>query len=534
MVNLIIIDDEKLEVEGIKATVDFSRLGISSVYEAYNIRQAKEIFLNNPVDIMLCDIEMPQGSGIELLSWVREHYPKTECIFVTCHADFNYAKQAIKLGSLDYILKPAQPQDLEKVILKAMDNINKAGELVEHSRFSKLWLKHQPLLIERFWFDVLSQKIPPTQDEIKRRALEINLPGLEEMKLLPILIKAQSWPTKLDQRDEKLMEFALKNIAQELILKDQGNGIIVETVNGALLLLIYLEDSESFDMEQLEKDCSEYISACCRYLDCELSCYIGDSIQARRLAETAQKLTMMDKNNVAYKNKVFFINHRPAEHTAVNLPDMSPWILLLDEGERDKIIQNLEDYLNALVESVELNSFVLHQIQQDFMQILHFYLKGKGIQAHQLFSDDHSVELFSLAAHSVSDMKHWMVHNIDKALKYASEVRKSKSVVWNVKQFIELNVGKDLSCEEIANQVFLNPIYLNRIFKKETGVSLSEYIQQRRLKIAKDLLSNTNMPVSTIAAHVGYTNFSHFSRMFRKHTNMSPMDFRRALPDEKK
>jgi two-component system response regulator YesN len=166
------------------------------------------------------------------------------------------------------------------------------------------------------------------------------------------------------------------------------------------------------------------------------------------------------------------------------------------------------------------------------MQIVHFYLKGKGIQAHQLFSDDLSVELFSLATHSVTDMKQWIVHTVDRALKYASEVEKSNSVIWRVKQFIGMNLGKDLSCEDIANQVFLNPIYLNRIFKKETGISLSEYIQQRRLKMARDLLSNTNMPVSTIAAHVGYTNFSHFSRMFRKHTSMSPMDFRKTIPKE--
>jgi two-component system response regulator YesN len=229
---------------------------------------------------------------------------------------------------------------------------------------------------------------------------------------------------------------------------------------------------------------------------------------------------------------VFFLSHQNASAATVNLPDISSWIVFFDEGERDKIIKDFDDYLRSLVESAELNAFVLHQIQQDFMQIVHFYLKGKGIQAHQLFSDDLSVELFSLATHSVTDMKQWIVHTVDRALKYASEVEKSNSVIWRVKQFIGMNLGKDLSCEDIANQVFLNPIYQNRIFKKETGISLSEYIQQRRLKMARDLLSNTNMPVSTIAAHVGYTNFSHFSRMFRKHTSMSPMDFRKTIPKE--
>ncbi|MGO4274510.1 helix-turn-helix transcriptional regulator, partial [Paenibacillus sp. TAF58] len=80
--------------------------------------------------------------------------------------------------------------------------------------------------------------------------------------------------------------------------------------------------------------------------------------------------------------------------------------------------------------------------------------------------------------------------------------------------------------EEIANHVFLNPDYLTRIFKKETGMAVSDYLFHERLKLAQELLAKTDMPISAVASHIGYANFSHFSRMFKKHTDLNPIEYR--------
>ncbi|RCX09914.1 two-component system response regulator YesN [Anaerobacterium chartisolvens] len=529
MINLMIVDDELLEIEGIKSTLDFRALGISEIYEASNIRKAKELFSIHSVDILLCDIEMPQGNGLELLTWVKEHFPKTECIFITCHADFHYAKQAIQLGSLDYLLKPAQPDELEKVVRKALESIKKASEIIDNTRFSKLWLKHQPLIVEHFWLDVLSHKIPSTHEDMRKAALEINFPGLEEMQVFPILIRTQRWPKKLDPRDEKLMEFALKNIAQEVILKESGNGIIIDTGNGALIAMIYIESSEHIDFNGVKEDCSKYITACQRYLECELSCYMGSTALSHDLRNTVERLIMLDLNNVTHTNKVIALCDSSLASTEINLPDMSTWALMLEQGEKNKLFSEIEKYLQNLMDTMELNSNVMHQIQLDFVQMLSLFLKGKSIQAHILFKDNESIAYFSSATRSVRHMLQWMLHDVERALQCVNKVEKSQSVIGKVQSYIAQNIDKEITCEEIAAKVFLNPIYLTRIFKKETGMAVSEYLQQERLKVAQDLLSRTNMPVSNVAAHVGYSNFSHFSRMFRKYTGLSPVDFRKKL-----
>lgn len=529
MISLLIVDDEKLEIEGLKATLDLHPLGIGIVYEAMNIRQAKEILSANPVDIMLCDIEMPQGSGMDLLVWVNEFHPSVQSIFITCHVDFCYAKKAIQLGSLDYLLKPAQPDELERAIRKAIDNIHKTSELINNSRFSKLWLKHRPVIIEHFWLNIIKNKTPQSIEDIKGAAAEINFPGLESMKVFPVLIRVQRWSHELNSADEKLRETKLRASAEEFILREPGNGIIIDLEDGGILALIYLADSEHVDRDLLKHNCTAYINTYKQYMDCELSCYIGCEVFINELGSVVDKLLLTDSNNASHSGRVLALCSKTEKNPSILLPDMSSWNLMLEEGKKEKLLVEIEQSMESLVAKTELNSNVLYQIQQDFVQLMILFLHGKGIQARQLMSDDRSAERFSKATRSVRNLIHWMEKDIERALEFVNEAEKSESVIDKVKRHIAQNIENELTCEEIAATVFLNPIYLTRIFKRETGVGVSEYLQQERVRIAKELLAGTNMPVNIVAAKVGYSNFSHFSRMFRKHCGMSPIDFRKHI-----
>ncbi len=524
---LIIVDDELFEVEGVKASVDFKKLGIDEVFEAYNIRQARDIFEENPADIMLCDIEMPQGSGLELLAWVREHHPKTECIFITCHADFKYARQAMHLGSLDYLLKPAQPEELVRVLEKAIEKIKRESEQLESRKLSKLWLEHQPLLVERFWLDILNEKTPSELKDIRQAASDINLPGIEDIKLLPVLISVQRWEEQLSLRDEKIMEFALKNIAQEVILKEDGNGIIVENGVGSLLILFYMEDFGMIHSEVLKRDAQRYIEACNKYLKCDLCLYAGMDIYCFELVNMVRQLSLLERNNVTHNNGVFFLNRKSEAITDLILPDSTKWLDMLDKFDAAKVIEDMTAYLTELSRTTELNYYMMHQLKHYFMSIVETFVRSKGMQMHNMFSDDDSVELNDQATRSIHNLVLWLSHGINTVVVCASENEKSKTVVGKVKSYIDLNIDKELTCEDIASHVYLNPIYLTRIFKKETGMPLSEYLLHKRFKKAKELLTDTNLPVSTVASRVGYTNFSHFSKMFRKQTNLSPLDYRK-------
>ena len=116
--NILLVDDQPSVLSSLKSGLNWSALLVHNVYTALNASEAREIILSHPIDILLTDIEMPKESGLSLLRWCRENHYQFECIFLTSHADFFYAQEAIQLESFDYILQPARYEDIESAIKK--------------------------------------------------------------------------------------------------------------------------------------------------------------------------------------------------------------------------------------------------------------------------------------------------------------------------------------------------------------------------------------------------------------------------------
>lgn len=119
-INVLIVDDDRMSVKCIVSMMDWEKLGIDRVFEAYGIRQAEEIIGKEPVDLLLCDIEMPKGNGYELLEWIEENHYHITTIFITSYARFDYATKAMKMQVVDYILKPVSRESLEKSLSDAI------------------------------------------------------------------------------------------------------------------------------------------------------------------------------------------------------------------------------------------------------------------------------------------------------------------------------------------------------------------------------------------------------------------------------
>ena len=115
----LLVDDEVVSVQAMLAGVDWERCGIAKVLTAYSAEEAKTVFMAERPDLLLLDIEMPGGSGLDFLNWVRDQgQEEIACAFLTCHPDFDYAVEALRLGSFDYVLKPVEYPVLEKLVKK--------------------------------------------------------------------------------------------------------------------------------------------------------------------------------------------------------------------------------------------------------------------------------------------------------------------------------------------------------------------------------------------------------------------------------
>lgn len=117
---VLIVDDEPIAVEALKSGVDWASLQVGAVLSAHNAFDAQELLSQQEVDIVLCDIEMPGESGLELVEHISEAYPATVCIFLTCYSEFTYAKKAVSLGAFDYLLKPVDYEELAEILKRAI------------------------------------------------------------------------------------------------------------------------------------------------------------------------------------------------------------------------------------------------------------------------------------------------------------------------------------------------------------------------------------------------------------------------------
>lgn len=127
--NLLIVDDEILAIQGLVDDIDWKKLDFDEVFTANSYAQAVNLMNKQEIDVLLCDIEMPLRSGVELVRWAKERKPEIECIFLTCHAEFSFTKQAIQMGCMDYILKPAETEEVEACLQKAIQKRNCSRKL---------------------------------------------------------------------------------------------------------------------------------------------------------------------------------------------------------------------------------------------------------------------------------------------------------------------------------------------------------------------------------------------------------------------
>lgn len=126
---VLLVDDEVVSVQAMLSGVDWDRCGVAKVLTAYSVEEAKAIFSAELPDVLLLDIEMPGASGLDFLGWVKEQgNEKIACAFLTCHPDFDYAVEALRLGSFDYVLKPVEYPVLESLVKKLVQQAQEKRE----------------------------------------------------------------------------------------------------------------------------------------------------------------------------------------------------------------------------------------------------------------------------------------------------------------------------------------------------------------------------------------------------------------------
>lgn len=529
MLKLMIVDDEIYVIRAMRKSVDFAGLGFDEVHHALGANEAKGVMEAHSVDLIICDIEMPGVSGLALIEWVNEHYPQTRTIFLTAHAEFAYAQKAVQLGSFEYLLKPVKTEELVSAIERVREQIwedRKATGIMEAGhRYRNLWERQRSVVVERYWQNLLAGKIVPTEENLRSVNLDIGL----EAVILPILISIEMWHKEFSLRDEDTLEYALRNAASELILGGHA-GDIIKDDNGILFAFIYGHPDKAFDSGAVAEACRAFADACSRYFYCTVSCYIGHAATFHKLTEIVHRLIEQEQENLSHPRSVQQLNEPVSQSDSKRHPHAIPWsdwVVLFETGKKPELLKRLDQLFTDMQEAqadTESASALYHALVYMIYHVAH----KNGLSVKEWSGlRDRSGEL--AAIRSISQLKVWSERLLDTAFRYLDMQRnESTLLIGRTKQFIKDHL-KDVTREKAADYVHLNSAYLSRVFKRETGQSLIDFIINAKMDRAKILLTETQLKVVDICEEIGYENYSHFGQAFKKKVGISPMEFRKRF-----
>lgn len=514
---ILIVDDDAHMVRSIQKNVDWAALGIDTVHTAGSARQAKGVLDVYDVDVLLSDIEMPQQNGLDLLAWVRESGHEVQAVFLTSYANFEYARRAISLQSVEYFLKPVDYELLTGGLSRAIERARLTRESRLNRDLSDRWARGQGEVVAHFWRQVLGGLFHGDAAALQSHLSGGLLPYTMESRFVPVVIRS------FGRAEASLAEIesGLRARCEALIpVPDSLCGAYALTEAEWLLLL----DAGGMP-ERLWIDLTAQVSS---WLGVELLLGLGGPCFIHELYQQAQDLREMLMDCVSPRPTPLYLRdwerRDPGEAT---LPDEALKQLLSDADlagfEREAL-----RHLATMGESGPVYARTLRLLRLDLTQLVYARLEQAGLQARALFSDEESERLYAQAAASTSGMAAYISHlSTVTARHIPSSHRRESGIVDRLVEYIDANFMREISRSELSKSVYLNQDYISRLFKRETGQSISGYIIHKRMSAAKELLRRTDTPIHMIASQVGYDSFAYFSKIFKQTVGVAPNEYRR-------
>ena len=534
MFKVIIVDDELWVCQLIQRLVNWEELGFEIVGEAHDGQEALLLMQDLRPDLAITDIRMPGLDGLSLIKQAIEMELQVSFIIVSGYSDFDYLKDAVRFNALDYLIKPLEEQELTVLLQKTYIRLQKNRLQREESITVKERLSysiHQ--LRERFLTELLYE-----QNHYRGTPLaEINAEydcRYQEGIFSVCVYKADSVDSRsvlfdavfYDVFAKKMDELVTLYCHQANMIKRQSDIVVIlnytksqtASVSKGLDMLLKAMQEEYFGMGKLEFTLGVSLPQTDIY---ECAASFGSAIHciaARVLAGTGKRIDaeMITKNR----------DELQPYFSAGKEMSLAKKIELLDaEGFKKEISSLLEGTriykqtspampYNLACRVVDMIYAVLQKINIDV---------EKDVQRKELVQD----RLYDCK--DIDRLAKCCIELLSEISGFANQLRQNKNskAVEMVKDYIKQNYEKDISLQDAAAAVYLNPNYLSELFKKQTGINFSEYLTNYRIEKAKNLLKDMNYKTNAVANMVGYQDARNFSKIFKKTVGINPAEYRK-------
>lgn len=540
MYRMLIVDDEEIITDGLGEIFAKLNLGLD-LYKAYSGQEAMDLLNRTRVDIVLSDICMPGMDGLSLMEAIRLNWPQCKIIFLTGHNEFDYVYQAIQEPDVQYVLKNEGYNKLIAAVERALKEIEEslhANDLIRRSKEQLLTLEtlaHGDYFRTLLFQDIAHERL--LEEDFRR--LHISLDAS-----LPILIALGSMtdagtsarPSSYAHRQENAL--AVKFLAETFFTERIRSIGFIDRFGDVVWIVqpdqqAYQDRAGAFEqIVTFMEGIFELIQQACQdSLDTTLAITLsGEAFEWGMLALSYDKMRQHQHfrtgDGASMVQKVFLTESSTVSNSMIGRSIREKYDalgMLLEAGRKDEFMRLFDELSEGAIYEQERGDPVLTELGYSIALILLSYMNRWEIR-----------EIGAFGLMQLDNYRSWRealayLKEVAEALftlRRSGEQKRAASAIDRICTYIEDNIGEDLSLVKLADAFHFNPSYLSRLFKQERGVNLSDYIDELRIRNAKELLRREELKVAEVGLLIGYDMPQSFTRFFKKWTGLTPQDYR--------
>ncbi|MBQ3442666.1 MAG: response regulator [Selenomonadaceae bacterium] len=504
MKRVLIVDDDFLVRTYLKQMIAWEEHGFYIVGDAKNGQEALELLQRDGADILIADMSMPIMDGIELTRRVRRMSPRTHILILSCHDDFVYVKEAMKLGIDDYLLKNNLT---EETLLEALNKISFEAE--ESSDMERLALIGRKKLREDFFqaFDT-GNDFDKLDDLASDSDLNVTFQTATALMIIP-----KNWI----EREQLLSGMERENFLSAFA--EMSLNACKNTFGDKVNPMIFVSRKEGFFHWCLIVDATtacglaERLQAFAKmYFNLELKIFLSPPKKnLAELSEAWHKLYEARTESFYSDAKIFSAEDLPP--LEIKIPDE---LKTSGRGVVEALSYIDEDF------SVALQSF------RERLLAARLHPEILSALVAELFSEERNLLPSPLQAENFS-VWFGQLENFLNSLRSRQGKDYLPPAIRLALRYIEAHYHEDISQSDVADAVHLNSSYFSTLFKKSVGKGFSDYLTDLRIEHVKERLATTSEKIKDISTAAGFTDYQYFCKLFKRLTNLTPSQYRQKF-----